>query len=268
MKVKILVDNYVTGRGLLAEHGFSIFIEDERQKYIFDTGQGMTLLHNMEVFNLKLADIDKVILSHGHDDHTGGLHFFKEANVLPELIAHPDIIYPKFKIQGQVKKNIGLKITLDGFNLNFSKDPVNINKRIIFSGEVPKWNKWELEETAYYREKEGQLEQDPFSDDSSIYVKLNNGLLVLTGCAHSGIINIIQYGMKITGITKLYGIIGGMHLKNASRGRINKTIKYIKELNPEFVTISHCTGLIAGSIFRKEMGGKIIFTDIGKEFTF
>ena len=268
MKIKILVDNYVTNRDFLAEHGFSLLIEDEGKRYLFDSGQGMALLHNLKRIGIKLTDINKIILSHGHDDHTGGLRFFIEQGVFPELIAHPDIIYPKLKIQGQVKKDIGLKMTLDGFKSKFSKEPFQINDHILFSGEVPKVNEWELEETTYYREKGGKLMRDPFSDDISLYIKLNEGLLILTGCAHSGIINIIQYGMKITGVTKLYGIIGGMHLKNASYKRVNRTVELIAKMDPKFVTVSHCTGLIPGSIFRNKMGDKIIFTDVGKEFNF
>ncbi len=268
MKITIVVDNYVTKRDFLAEHGFSLLIEDKDGKYLFDTGQGMALLHNMNLLGTEPGDINKIILSHGHDDHTGGLKFFIEKGIFPELIVHPDVIYPKLKIQGEVKKDIGLKVTLDGFKLRFSKEPLNINEHIVFSGEVPKPNQWELEETAYFREASGKIQKDPFTDDISLYVKLDKGLLVITGCAHSGIINIIQHGMKITGVNKLYGVIGGMHLKNASSGRLDKTVRHLLKFNPRFVTVSHCTGLVAGSILRREMGDKVVFTDVGKRFLF
>jgi len=266
MKIKILVDNYVTQRDFLAEHGFSIFIEDEGEKILFDTGQGMALLHNMNLTGLALKDIDEIILSHGHDDHTGGLKFFVESEIYPGLIAHPDVVYPKYKIQGEKKKNIGINVPIDKFKKILTKDALQVSKHILFSGEVPKENRWELEETAYFREKGGVLEKDPFVDDISLFVPLKEGLLIITGCAHSGIINIINYGFEVTRTKKLYGIIGGMHLKDASYERIEKTIKLMLELDPEFLTISHCTGPIAGSLFREKLGKKVIFTDAGWEF--
>ncbi len=268
MKVTIVVDNYVSKRDFLSEHGFSMLLEEGGHKYLFDSGQGMVLLHNLNLIGVKINDIEKIILSHGHDDHTGGLKFFMENHIYPEIIAHSDVIYPKFKIQGEVKKDIGLKFVLDRFDLKFSKEPIKLSEKIIFSGEVPKPNKWELEETAYFREEKGEMVKDSFSDDASLFVKLNEGLLVLTGCAHSGIINIIQYGMSITGETKLFGIIGGMHLKNASAKRVKRTVQYLSNYNPQLITVSHCTGLIAGAALRNALGDKVIFTDVGKKFLF
>jgi 7,8-dihydropterin-6-yl-methyl-4-(beta-D-ribofuranosyl)aminobenzene 5'-phosphate synthase len=267
MKIRILVDNYVSQRSFLAEHGFSVLIEDEGEKILFDTGQGFVLLHNLNLLGLKLTDIDRIILSHGHDDHTGGLNFFVKAVVYPELVAHPDVVYPKYKFANGVKENIGLKVALDGFKNVFKREAFEINKHIIFSGEVPKLKKWELEETQYFRDENGKLERDPFTDDTSLYISLKKGLLVVTGCAHSGIINIIDYGFAITHTDRLYGIIGGMHLKDASEERIEKTVELISQLSPEIVTISHCTGTAAGCLFRSKLGRKVVFTDVGREFT-
>ena len=176
--------------------------------------------------------------------------------------------YPKFKVEGESKKNIGLKLPLDKFSVKYSKTPVEIIGGIIFSGEVPKTNKWELEETKYFREEGNNLVRDSFSDDTSLYVPLKEGLLVLTGCAHSGIINIINYGMKITNSKKLFGIIGGMHLKSASEKRIKKTIRILQDLNPAIITISHCTGFEAGVFFKNAFGKKVTFTGVGDSFSF
>ena len=266
MEITILVDNYVTKRRFIAEHGFSMLIENKKDKILFDTGQGFALMHNIEVKNIDPKSIRKIVLSHGHDDHTGGLETFNKENSNFKLFAHPDIIYPKFKVTDGIKQNIGIKMDLKKLDIKFSSKPIEISRDIIFSGEIPKINRWELEETAYYREKAGRFEQDPFSDDISLYVKLDKGLLVLTGCAHSGIINIIEYGMKITGERKLYGIIGGMHLKNASAKRIEKTVGLIAKMDPTLVTVSHCTGILPGIEFVKKLGKKVIFTEVSSEF--
>ena len=269
MKITILVDNYVTKRNFIAEHGFSALIEDGEKRILFDTGQGYALMHNLKVKNIDPKTIKMVILSHGHDDHTGGLEAFYKENNEFELIAHPDVVYPKFKIMGEVKQNIGLKIGLSKFNKHFSKVPFAITPYLIFSGEVPKINQWELEEKSYYREKNGKLEKDPFTDDVSLFIPLKDKkLLVLTGCAHSGIINIIQYGMKVTGMNKLYGVIGGMHLKNASKRRIERTAEMLYEMDPSFITLSHCTGIPAGIEFTKKLKDRVIFTDVSKEFKY
>ncbi len=269
MKITVAVDNCVSRRNFIAEHGFSLLIETGKEKILLDTGQGYALKHNLEILGTNLSDISKIILSHGHDDHTGGLYFFGKENIFPEIIAHPDIIYDKFKISGDNKSNIGLKYDLSVFdNVFYSRRPVKITENIIFSGEVPKENRWELEETQYFREINGKLEKDPFTDDISLYVGTRDGLLVLTGCAHSGIINIIKYGMKITDEKKLFGVLGGMHLKNASQRRIEKTIEELSNFKPEFISVSHCTGINAGISLKKYFGDKVVFTGAGDKFEF
>ncbi|MCD6106960.1 MAG: MBL fold metallo-hydrolase [Caldisericaceae bacterium] len=268
MKITIIVDNYTTKRNFIAEHGFAALIETGQQKILFDTGQGHALLHNLKIKNIDPKNIETIVLSHGHDDHTGGIKPFSKKNNQFEIFAHPAVLYPKYKITKELKKNIGLKTNLSEFNTKFYAGPVEISPKVIYSGEVPKINKWELEETIYYREINGKLEKDPFQDDVSLYIIADKGLVVLTGCAHSGIINIINYGMEITGINKLHGIIGGMHLKNASNKRIKKTVQLIAGMNPKFVTISHCTGILPGMEFVKKIGKRAIFTEVSSEFNF
>ena len=267
MKITVLVDNYVTKRDFLAEHGFSLLIEANGKKILFDTGQRYALKNNLDILGIDTYSISSIVLSHGHDDHTGGLKFFIEDNFFPHIIAYPDIIFPKYKVEANKKQNIGLKYPLDNFHPEFFKEPRSLDGGIIFSGKVPKTNQWELEETKYFREVFGRLEQDPFSDDVSLFVPTNKGLVILTGCAHSGIINITQYGLEITNSSRLRGIIGGMHLKNASQKRIEKTVEVLRELNPEFVTVSHCTGLEAGVIFKNALKEKVIFTSVGMVFS-
>ncbi|MBW1728430.1 MAG: MBL fold metallo-hydrolase, partial [Deltaproteobacteria bacterium] len=192
MKITIIVDNYITKRDFIAEHGFSVLIETGEQKILLDTGQGRALLHNLKIKSIDPKNIGTIVLSHGHDDHTGGIKPFSKKNNQFKIFAHPAIVYPKYKITKELKKNIGLKTNLNKFNTKFYVDPVEISPRIIYSGEVPKINKWELEETIYYREINSKLEKDPFQDDVSLYIIADKGLVVLTGCAHSGIINIIN----------------------------------------------------------------------------
>lgn len=268
MKITIIVDNYTTKRDFIAEHGFSALIETEQQKILFDTGQGRALLHNLKTKGIDPKNIGTIILSHGHYDHAGGIKPFSKKNNQFELFVHPAALHPKYQIIKKLKKHIGLKTNLSEFNTKFYVDPVEISPGIIYSGEIPKTNKWELTETIYYRKINGKLEKDPFQDDVSLYIITDKGLVVLTGCAHSGIINIVQYGMKITGINNLHGIIGGMHLKNASNKRIERTVQLIAGMDPEFVTISHCTGILPGIEFVKKIGKRVIFTEVSSEFNF
>ncbi len=266
MKITVLVDNYITKRNFIAEHGFSLLIETNGKKILFDTGQGYALKNNLDVLGINVRNIRYIILSHGHDDHTGGLKFFIEEKVFSRIIAHPDVVFPKYKIESGKKENIGLKYSLDVFHPEFFKGLRALDGKIVFSGEVPKVNRWELEETKYFRKVNDNLEQDPFTDDVSLFIPTDKGLVVLTGCAHSGIINIVQYGLKVTHSDRLRGIIGGMHLKSASQKRIERTVSILNDLNPEFITISHCTGLEAGVVFKSGLKDKVIFTSVGMSF--
>ncbi|MGM0437748.1 MAG: MBL fold metallo-hydrolase [Bacillota bacterium] len=289
--IKTLVDNTSATPFVMAEWGLSIFLNIEGRKILFDTGAGnsQVLVNNMEVMDVSPENIDLLVLSHGHQDHTGGLRKFlekmrtKNGNKEIEIISHPEALKPQY-----IKKigSFGCPFTEEelqslGARFKFSKKPTWINDNIIVSGEVPMINNYEEVGEGFYREfgendKSYEIVKDKddlgfkidnkkfvkdeeIIDDQAIFIKTELGLIVILGCAHRGIINTIHYGQKITNMNKIYMVIGGTHTANVSDYRLESTIKELKRLNVRKVGVSHCTGLVSGCKLSNALGGDVFF---------
>ena len=247
-----------------AQHGLSIFLElsigPENMRLLWDTAASTeVMLHNADALNIDLHSLDMICLSHGHYDHSGGL-----MGVLERLkgraivLAHPDIFAPKLKARPTLKF-IGLpfnRAEAEAAGAIFLEacSPVAIAPGLMTTGEVPRIESFEKVE-GFWTVKDGQYCQDIIPDDQSLAVNISGkGLAVITGCAHSGIINTIRYAQKITGVEKLYAVIGGFHLMGADEGRIEATAKALKELDPAIVRPGHCTGQKAVCRLQEALG--------------
>lgn len=243
MKLTVLTENLAGGR-LLAEHGLSYLIEHNGRSILFDTGHSDVFLKNAESMGIDIReDVDAIVLSHGHWDHGDGLRYLENKT----LIMHPSATMKRFRKKGNT--NIGLALSKGElerkFDLISSKTPYPVSDEIIFMGEVPRSNDFESQTTTFVDEGGND---DFIPDDSGIAVKLDHELLVISGCAHSGICNIIEHAIQITGIQKVRAVLGGFHLKQ-NNVQTQKTIEYLKQHNVEQVYPSHCTELPALSAF-------------------
>jgi 7,8-dihydropterin-6-yl-methyl-4-(beta-D-ribofuranosyl)aminobenzene 5'-phosphate synthase len=230
-----------------AEHGLSFLIEADR-KILFDVGPSDMFKNNALELGLNLDDIYAVVLSHGHWDHGNGLKFIK----YKKLICHPACFTKRYRKKD--KSYIGLPVTLEeareSFDLIVSKEPYNISDKIIFLGEVPRRDNFEAKSTSFIFE-DGK--DDFVIDDSALAVKSNQGLIVVAGCSHAGICNIIEYARKVSGIKKVHAIIGGFHLKEVDEVTL-ETIAYLKKQKIDKIFPSHCVGIPVIKLFEKELG--------------
>jgi 7,8-dihydropterin-6-yl-methyl-4-(beta-D-ribofuranosyl)aminobenzene 5'-phosphate synthase len=198
-----------------------------------------------------------VILSHGHFDHGNGLDYLSGSS----FICHPGCFVKRYRKSDHTY--IGLKNSKEElsllFNLITSAEPHKISEMIYFLGEIPRLTDFESQTTSFVFE-DGT--SDFVKDDSGIVTILPEGLFVITGCGHAGIVNTLEHAKKITGINTLYGIMGGFHLKEINH-QTKETIKYIKENNLKYVLPSHCTDLAALSAFYEAFGiGQVKTGDI------
>jgi 7,8-dihydropterin-6-yl-methyl-4-(beta-D-ribofuranosyl)aminobenzene 5'-phosphate synthase len=257
MKLTVLNDN-APGDICKSEHGLSYFIEADK-KILLDTGASDLFLKNAALLNIDLEDIDTVVLSHGHWDHGNGLIHLKNKS----LITHPDSFQKKYRKKD--RSYIGLPLSeteaANNFKLITTKKPYQISEQIVFLGEIPRLNNFEAKTTSF--ELDNGTE-DFVLDDSAIAVKTTKGLVVVSGCAHSGICNIIDYAQKVTGIKTVYGVIGGFHLKKNDT-QTQKTIDYFKKQDIQAIYPSHCTALPALAAFyqtfdtEQVLSGQIIY---------
>jgi 7,8-dihydropterin-6-yl-methyl-4-(beta-D-ribofuranosyl)aminobenzene 5'-phosphate synthase len=235
-----------------AQHGLCIFLKLNldfgRMNLLLDTGASSdVMLHNADALNLDLNDLDLICLSHGHYDHTGGLMgVLKCINRRIPVLAHPEIFAPKLKIQPFLKY-IGppfcrAEAEAAGAILIESRSQVKLAPGVMTTGEIARNETFERAE-GFWTIRDGCYCQDTILDDQALTIFLpDKGLVVITGCAHAGIINTIRHAQKITGVERLYALIGGFHLMGADEKRIQATAEALLQLDPAIVRPGHCTG--------------------------
>lgn len=247
MKISVLADNHA-GAFTRAEHGLSYLIEHDHLKILLDTGQSFLFAENASKMKISLEDIDTIVLSHGHFDHGDGLGILNGK----KLICHPGCFVSRFRKQDH--SYIGLKYSKKELEQRFSlvtaEKPYRISEKIWFLGFVPRITDFESQKTTFIF-KDGS--PDFVDDDSAIAMITDEGLFIVTGCGHAGIVNTIGHAVKVTGEKRIAGIMGGFHLKAADRQTI-ETIKYLKDNKVRYVMPSHCTELPALAAFYNEFG--------------
>lgn len=242
MRLVVLVDNCaINGRNLKGEGGASYYIEDENEKFLLDTGASGLFMENAKNLGINLDDVDKIVLSHGHYDHTGGLKDFIESkNNKINIICHP----LSFNKKKKGNTNMGAPYSKDEItklaNVKFSDKPVKISKNITYLGQIPNIVDFEKRKLMGEIEINGEFKDDYILDDSALLYEKENEIYIITGCSHSGICNIIEYAKRISSKNKISGIIGGTHLQEINI-QLDKTIEYFKQNKIQNLYPCHCT---------------------------
>ena len=273
IKITTLVEN-TAEVGYLAEWGLSMFIEADGAKVLFDTGMGIAAVHNAQLFGIDLGTVDKIVLSHGHRDHTGGLReVLKAMRKKVEVIAHPDIWAAKYSRRGkQAEHFAGLPFRREllenlGASFNLTRKPVRITDRFMTTGEIPMVSGYEEIDSGLYDKETGEMLPDELKDDLALIIDAEYGLVVILGCAHRGIVNTLKQVQKVTGKELIYAAIGGTHLLNADRERWAKTAADLEEMGIQRLGVSHCTGFEASSYLAQEFGERFFLNNSGSRWT-
>jgi len=270
IKITTLSENSTAMGNLLGEWGLSILLETGTENILFDTGKSISVAHNVDTLNIDLVTVDKIVLSHGHYDHTGGLfEVLKRMRKQVEIIAHPDVWGEKYSYRdGQGYRFIGIPYRRQwlenlGATFTLTTEPVKITDEIMTTGEVAMVTDFETIASILYVREDGDYRLDPVMDDLSIIIKTGLGLAVILGCAHRGIINTLYQARKLTGIDKIHTVLGGAHLVGESEERVWATIAALRELDVQRLGLCHCTGLPAASLIAQEFGERFFFNVVG-----
>ena len=264
MKLKVLEDNNTfIDMYYFGEPAVSYYIEDGDEKILFDTGYSGIFMKNAELLNINLDSIHKVVISHGHNDHTGGLKNFLETEKHLELIAHPDCFEYKEDNDGfYIGSPLSKEELSEMCTLKLSKAPMKISQHITYLGEIPSFHNFETRYAIGKKMVNGEKTKDTIQDDSAIVYQSEKGLFVITGCSHSGICNILEYAKKVCNDNRIYGVIGGFHLFDID-DRLEKTIQYLSENHISLLYPCHCISLKA----KIEMAKKLDIKEVGVGLT-
>lgn len=268
MKITVLVDNAVPmgQTPLVGEHGLALLVETGNKKILVDTGQSAAVVANMVLLGHHPAQLDAVTISHGHFDHTGGLvAVLRHARKPLPVYAHPNLFHPRYWQGADGKRSyIGLpfpKAEADSLGAEWvlTAQPREILPGLWFSGEIPRQTPFETIDPGFVTlHADGTCRHDPIADDTVLYHAGEQGLTVISGCAHAGLVNAVRHGLAVTGLIRLHGWVGGTHLGPAGGEQRQATLDALGALDPEFVAANHCTGIEIMGELRARFGKKFV----------
>lgn len=271
-------------RPLVAEHGFSsvvtVEVDGRRRSLLFDSGlDPFAVVHNVEALDFDLSQCEVVVSSHGHIDHAGGLLNVKRKLPMGKmpLVLHPYAFrnriakFPDGRIMPLPAPSKSL-LTEAGYEIVEDSAPsLRLDGRILVTGEIPRTNDFEKGFPIHFAEVDGRMENDPLiQDDQALVLNVKDkGLVVITGCGHSGIINTINYAKEMTGRDTIYAVMGGMHLTGGIfEPIIPRTVEELRTINPRFLVPCHCTGLKAVSEIMRTSPEAFIQNSVGTTYVF
>lgn len=276
IRITTISENTAMAGGLISEWGLSILIETETVNILFDTGQSVSAAYNADILGIDLSSVDKIVLSHGHFDHTGGLrHILTKIGKKIQIIAHPDAWDLKYSLHPEknTQRYIGIPYKREeleslGADFQLNKDPLWLVDNVVITGEIPMTTEYEQIDQGLFIKQGNKFIPDKLLDDRSIILKTSKGLLVIAGCAHRGIINTLQYAQELTGEERIHAIIGGIHLFRASTEQCERTIEAFKKMQVEKIGVSHCTGLEASFKIAAAFKEQFFFNNTGNSLSF
>ena len=275
ISITVLVENTVGRQDLKAEHGLSFWIETEDGKLLWDTGQGGLLINNAQKLGITLNLLKHIALSHGHYDHAGGLLEILKMAPHAHVYGHPDLFVQRFiknrnavysvePVSSPMEKDI-VKERCE--SLVLSLDPVEILPGIFTTGEIPRETSFEDTGGDFFLDV-ACTKRDPIIDDQALYIESSQGIIVILGCAHSGVVNTINYVSKLTRQENIFAVLGGMHLLMASKERLEATADAFARYDVQIIGPCHCTGLKAITYLRSRFPDRFVECSTGSRFTF
>lgn len=271
LKIATLIENNPDNEGfLLNEYGLSLYIEAYEKKILFDTGQSGSFIENAKKMNIDLSKLDYVILSHGHYDHTGGFKkLIENFGINFNIFVGQGFFEEKYILNSHgVHKYIGNSfdeeyINEKGILVRRIKDDITyINDNIMLFSNFTRKNNFELPNNRFIVKHGSDYMLDSFSDEIVLGIKFKNQLIIVLGCSHIGVVNIIKTIMERTKLP-IYGVVGGTHLIEADEFRLEKTISFFREKNIKIIGVSHCTGNTAIEAIKHELKNEFVFNNTG-----
>jgi len=268
---------------LLAEHGLCLLLKaqsgDRSRLVLLDAGYSpMATPRNLEQLGEDLSEVSALVISHGHEDHVGAAVSLLERLRQPTLVLHPEAFHvPRYwgaddgtlyQVPVLLERE---EMTRRGVQIVESRGPTLLGDGLfLVTGEIPRESSFEHGLPGSVKRVDGELVPDPVVDDQAIVVDVRgHGLVVISGCAHAGIVNSVRYARTLTEMRPVYAVLGGFHLSGEPfRAAIEPTIAALRDEAPSRVVPMHCTGVDAISRMRTVFGDLFSVSAVGTRFSF
>lgn len=276
MKISTLIENkYGENDNLHTEHGLSVYIEVDGKNILFDTGQSGNFIDNAKSLDINLKNLNYVIISHGHYDHSGGLErLIKEISPDIKLYLGKGFFNKKYRKLGDKDyEYIGNPFGEEFLKENnieieyMTEDIIKITENLLIFTNFIRNEKYENTNQDMYLKEDEEYKKDLFLDEVCVGIKTDKGLVVIVGCSHVGIVNILETIITITNMN-IHALIGGTHLVKEDDDKINKIIEYLKEKDIKIIGACHCTGKQGETMISQQMEENFINNNTGKILEF
>ncbi len=273
-EITLLVENRVTRTGLRAENGLSLHISTPEGNFLFDTGARDAFLHNAKTLKIDLnKKIDKIVFSHGHNDHTGGIYAYLKKFGQATVICHYNIFNRKFRVVNGGRLEVGLPyeekdLVKMGGKFIFKTHPFHLTENILTTGEIPRVTDYEKPNQIHQQMVLQDYITDDLHDDMALVLKTRKGLIILLGDCHSGPVNTVKYATEIAETDEVFCIMGGMNLVEAPIDKIQKIVYGLKDFQPRYIAPLHSTGFRAMNQLYNTFGPeRVMMLNTGDRFT-
>ncbi len=274
LTVTVLQNDTASRPEVRARHGLALLIEYGPTRVLFDTGPDETVVSNAQAVGVSLRPLTAIVLSHGHYDHTGGLAAVLAVAGETRIIAHRDVFAESYARDAQEGLHfIGPPLSQEeyeqrGAHLELSATSRQVGPGLLTTGEVPQEPTTVVTDARLLRSEQGSMRPDPFRDDLSLVALLDGCSVVITGCAHAGLLNILRQAGKVAPGRRPRVVLGGLHLGAAPDEAVAALAAEVYAGGVRTLLPGHCTGEHATEVLQENFPGEVILLGAGMQVCF